>query len=262
MRIHINVTKAVAAVAGAMPVKADTKRILRGLGASATQYWKKLAQEGLKSSSRDYVAGIQMDEGKGEVKITLSGRMPNMIENGFPGGDMRRWLLSGPNAKTGKDGKVYNTIPFRHGTPGTGGRNVGSEMPKSIHAVAKKLSATVSRPGRSASGTGASTTVWGQRLNPNMRMSQTARSILGRVEKPWHATSIYMGMVRKAQPTASGKMQTSGYTTFRRISASTRGPQHWIHPGIKPRRFAVQVTAHVQSLARAIIAQALEGGGG
>ena len=50
--------------------------------------------------------------------LTLEGTVPNMVEQGWTGGDLRQWLLHGPNAKQGKNGP-YNVIPFGHGTPGT-----------------------------------------------------------------------------------------------------------------------------------------------
>ncbi len=40
------------------------------------------------------------------------------IEQGQPARDMKPGLLSGTKARRGKDGSIYNIIPFRHGTPG------------------------------------------------------------------------------------------------------------------------------------------------
>ena len=257
--IKVSVAGAKAQILAALPATADRDRVLRGLGAAAMHTWKKLALEQLRSTSRDYIAGIQAPvDTKGEkVEVVLEGVLPNMVERGWSGGDMRRWMLSSPRAKRSKDGKRYATIPFRHGTPTTGGRNVGPVMPGPIHEVAKKLAPTISRPGQGVGGGPGRTTVWGQRLHPGMKMKDQARAILERKEKPWHTTSIYMGMVRKAQPTRGGKLQTSGFQTFRTISEHTNEPgKHWVHPGIRPRGLARQVERHMATLAHAIIVAA------
>jgi len=257
--VKIDMTKLLATTLAILPAATDKQRILHGLGAAGMQFWKKLAQDGLKASSRDYVAGIQLEESGNNVSIALTGRIPNMIENGWEGGDLRQWLLNGPNTKHGKNGP-YNTIPFRHGTPGSSGRNVGQAMPQAIHDVAKKLAPTISRPGTAVASSGGRTTVWGQRLNPSLPMKAQARQILNRTEQPWHTTSIYMGMVRNAKSIAGGGSKTSGYTTFRRISLHSNAPgKHWIHPGIKARRFAVATREHIASMAQAIVMQAMGG---
>ncbi len=260
--ITVNIDKAKAVILATLPASADRERILRGLGAAAMHTWKKLALEQLRSTSRDYIAGIQQHytRGANKVEIRLEGRMPNMVEQGWPGGDMRQWLLTGRRARQGKNGP-YNIIPFRHGTPGTGGRNVGAVMPVPIHDAAKKLTPTVSRPGKAIGGQGGQTTVYGQRLHPGMPMKQQARAILSRTEKPWHATSIYMGMIRKVQNTRAGGKQTSGYVTFRTISRAVRMGEdeggfmrmNWFHPGIKARKLAEQTQKHMEKLAHAII---------
>jgi hypothetical protein len=262
--IKVDLTPAKAMILSAMPASADRDRVLRGLGAAAVATWKKLAQQELRSTSRDYIAGISapiLSANEKKVEIVLEGRVPNMVEQGWKGGDLRQWLLSGPNVKQGKNGP-YNIVPFRHGTPGTGGRNVGNVMPGPIYDVAKKLAPTISRPGAAISGTGGRTTIWGARLHPGLPMKAEAAAILGRTEKPWHSTSIYMGMVRKAQPTRAGRYQTSGFQTFRTISMHTNDPgRHWIHPGIKARHLAAKVEQHMVKLAHQIIGAATGTGG-
>jgi hypothetical protein len=261
--ITVDTTRAKAVILSAMPATADRDRILRGLGAAAVATWKKLAQQELRSTSRDYIAGISAPViTKGEkVEVVLEGRVPNMVEQGWNGGDMRQWLLTGPKVKQGVNGP-YAVIPFRHGSPGTGGRNVGNGMPGPIYDVARKLAPTISRPGQAISGQGGRTTIWGARLHPGMPMKSEARAILERTEKPWHATSIYMGMVRKAQPTRGGRYQTSGFQTFRTISMHTREPgKHWVHPGIKARGLAKKVEEQMVALAHQIVGIATGTGG-
>lgn len=255
--ITVNLSQSQAELAKAMPEKSDVTRVLKGIGAAAMSIWKAMAQQELKSTARDYIAGLQVEEGGKESKsisIVLNGRTPNMVEQGWPGGDMRQWLLKGKNVKQGANGP-YNTVPFRHGTPGTGGRNVGNPMPQAIYDVAKNLMPTLSRPKQ---GGGEATTKWGERLHPGSRgVGHEAASILGRKEKPWHATSVYMGMVRKGKHVAGGAVQTTGFITFRRISQHSADPRHWMHPGIKPRKLAEKVQAQVDKIASQIVLAAM-----
>jgi hypothetical protein len=263
--VKIDLEGVKATLIASVPHDVDRQRILKGIGAAAMHYWKKLAQQQLKSTSRDYIAGIELKETPGGgVTVELNGQLANMVEQGFSGGDMRAWMLSSPKAKQGKNGP-YLVVPFRHGTPGTSGRNVGAAMPGPIHTAAKKLLGTLSRPGKPVSTTGGQTTIYGKRLHPGLTMRQAARQILKRKEKPWHATGIYMGMIRK-EKLVKGGPQTSGYQTFRTISAKVRvdpndpnSPmKHWVHPGIKPRNIARQVQKHIEKLATHIVRQATQ----
>jgi len=250
--ITVDLSRARAQILASLPSTKDRERILRGIGAAASATWKQLAQAELKSTARDYIAGITapaMGVGADKVEIALEGRIPNMVEQGWPGGDLRQWLLKGPNVKQGKNGP-YNVVPFRHGVPGTGGRNVGTPMPGPIYDVAKKLAPTISRPGEAMGGAPGRATVWGERLHLGLKMGQDARGILSSLQKPWHATSIYMSMVRKAQPTRAGRYQTSGYTTFRTISQHTSAEGlHWVHPGIRARRLVEKVQSKMEKIA-------------
>ena len=254
--IRVDVTHVAGTIIGALPHKRDQKRILKGLGAAARHKWISLAQQSLKSSARDYVAGIQENISDSKVTITLTGMIPNMIEQGWGGGDMRQWLLTGKSAKQGKNGP-YAVIPFRHGTPGTGGRNVGHEMPKPIHNAAKKLKHTLTRPGPWVKPGAAGTVAYGERLHPGRKMSAQARKILTTKGKPWHATSIYHGMIRHGKQFSSGRKQTTGYTTFRTISRNSRGEKHWWHPGIKARKLATKVEDHISEIASEIVRSAM-----
>lgn len=255
--VKIDLGKLGAAVATAAPARSDIQRALRGIGQAAYQKWVRLAQQELKSTSRDYAAGLQMHPGDKTVEITLEGVLPNMIERGWSGGDMREWMLRSPKTKQGKRGP-YLVIPFRHGTPGTGGRNVGAAMPKSIHEVAKTLAPTLSRPGVIEGRGGKGDTQWGGRLHPGLPMKAAAKKILQTKKQHWHTTSIYTGMVRK-EKTYQNATQSS-YQTFRTISMHSNEPgKHWVHPGIKAKRFAPRVQAHAEKIATSLIAAAIGG---
>ena len=254
--IKINLEPVQARILASLPMSGDRERIIKGLGAAAAQYWKKIAQERLRSTSRDYIAGIQPRIEGDKAIIELVGSMPNMVEQGIDGFDLRDTLLKGPNVKYGKNGP-YNTVPFRHGTPGSGGRNVGIPMPAPIHNAAQKLMPTLSRPGAPIGTSGGQTVIYGQRLHPGLPMQAKARAILQGKQQPWHATSVYMGMIRKGKEIAGGKIQTTGYTTFRRISRySSNKEKHWMHPGIKARNLARDVQSHLESIASDIVISA------
>jgi len=253
VRIRVSMKPAAAAILAAMPVSADRGRILHGLGAAAMGHWKKLAQQRLTSTSRDYIKGLQFQMSGGKAYVVLTGRLANMVEGGWSGGDMRDWMLSGPKVRMGKNGP-YRNIQFQHGTTGTSGRNVGKPMPKPIWSEAAKLSATLSRAGVGVGDGGK--TVWGERLHLGMPLKDAARRILQRKEQPWHATSIYDAMVRKGQHEKTGVV-TAGYSTWRRISRfkpqGARG-KSWMHPGIKPgRELAKEVQKHIEGLASSIV---------
>lgn len=256
--ITIDLAPLKARVLASLPHSADRDRILKGLAQSAMRHWRNLAQKRLRSSSKTYLDGLSIEESGGTSKLTLDGVLPNMVELGWQGGDMRQWMLQSGKAKQGKNGP-YLVIPFRHGTPGTSGRNVGKQMPGAIHAEAKKLSHTLSRPGPPVSSHGGRLKVHGQALHPHKGMQQQARDILESKQKPWHSTSIYTGMIRKGQKTKSG-VQTSGYQTFRTISQHTNEEgKHWVHPGIKPRMLHRDVKRFIGRQVHAIIKTAMQG---
>lgn len=253
--ISVDLSPLAVAVGAALPHKADLQRVMRGVASAARQEWIRLAKMELKTTSRDYVQGIQEPEEKGgRVSIALVGVLPNMIENGWEGGDMRTTLLGpGSKAKTAKDGSRYNTVPFRHGAPGSSGRNTGKPMPRPIHSVAKHLAPTLSRPG-GISKVGGRHVAYGERLHAGMSMSKQARKILTRKERPHHHSPIHKGMIRE-EKTYEGATQ-SQYTTFRRISS--RVMRGWIHPGITPRRIGDKVRRFVGKVQSDLVKKATE----
>lgn len=249
MKVRVDLTQSAIAVMRAIPPTAMRQQFLAGIGAAARQHWILLAQRELRSTSRDYIAGIQdVSQGSRSIEITLNGMLPNMLENGWPGGDMRGWMLQSPKAKTTAKGGKYLVVPFRHGSAGSGGRNVGAAMPQSIHTLAKKLA-----PTRTAIDGGK--TQWGERMNLGMRMKKEARDILSTKKKEWHSASVYMGMVR--QEKTYGKAKQSSYSTFRTISTRTENTdaRSWMHPGMPAKRLAPRVQDHIAKITGAFLAQ-------
>lgn len=246
--IRVDLSDVKAGMLAMAPTPADVDRLLRGVGAVVQQRWVALAQQTLHSTARDYVAGIQAVEvDNGVARVVLTGTMPNLVEHGMSAFDLRTTLLGmgAKNAKTAKDGSRYNTVPFGHGTPGSGGHNVGRPMPQPIYALAKKLAPSLSRPDGG--------TKWGGRINLGMKMSSAARSILSTKEKPWHWGSTYRGMVKQQKQYVNATQNK--YTTFRRISSNvSRGKEHWLHPGIRARNLATRVQSEMKPIVTALLA--------
>lgn len=253
--LRINLSKLQRAVYATAPTNADIDRLLQGLAAAARQRWIALAQANLRTTARDYIAGIQDVEIKNRVaRIALVGTMPNMVEQGISAFDLRTTLLSmsAKNAKTAADGSRYNTVPFSHGSSGSSGRSAGPPMPRSIQAVAKKLGPSLSRPGGG--------TKWGEKLQNGPGTPKAAAKILNTKEKPWHWGSTYLGMARQQKQYA--KATQNKYMTFRRISSNVRrADAHWLHPGIRARRFAEQVQREIAALAGTLLPSTLKNQG-
>lgn len=218
-------------VVGRVPTSAQLKSIARQLSTAARAEWIRLAQDNLRSSQRDYIKSIGdpvFSKGGKAFTITLQGALPNMVEKGWTGGDLRAFLASSsaPSAKQSKEGHWYNRIPFRHGTPGTGGKNVGPAMPGKVYDAAKKLGPK-------------------ERLDHRKIMDPATRALVRKKMKKHHAVGKYQGMVRSG----------GGYFTFRTISE--KSPRGWIHPGIRARRLAGQVQKFIGPLAKHLLEEAV-----
>jgi hypothetical protein len=258
--IKLSIKRIINTLLGTMPSKRDQEAMIQGMYASARHFWILEAQKQLQSSSRAYIDGLTGEVDKTKATIVLEGALPNLIEHGFEGGDMRQWMLKGPRAKQGKNGK-YVVIPFQHGSTGTGGRNVGPVMHRSIYNVAKRLEGTLSRPAVGGASS-RDTEQWGERLHPGLPMSKRAHTILTTNQQRWHATSVYRNMVREEKFYKKGK-QTTGYHTFRTLSENVirgktdkktgRALEHWYHPGVRPYKIADQVKKHIRRTANDII---------
>ena len=248
-----------------MPIKIDISGYLPAVGFDegamqerllvlaemARSEWIRQAQNNLGSSAADYIAGIQPVEVSGNwAHIHLVGQLPNDIEKGKNPYDMKPGLLSGPNAKRGKSGSRYNTVPFRHGTPGSTGKRVGAPMPFThltkkgnqaslIYTEAKKLSPSVEGL--------AGGTVWGGRTGDlggyGMRTQLPVKK--GRPGAYTWKSSPYAGMVKVGK--TYGKATQYQYVTFRRVSDNS-DPASWWHPGIKARRLANKVEIYITDM--------------
>jgi len=243
--------------------------ILDDVAALARARWIRLAQTQLHSSKRDYINGIQEVSGKGgERWITLLGRLPNMVEQGIDGWDLRETLLGEGKGKVSKDGHRYRAIPFRHGTPGSQGQagtpvglRYGPQGPQS------RAWAAQGHVGEGmAAQLGQAVYAQAKRLRGQRRLPNRTYVDLGHLPgghkrvavpllAPWHSTDIYAGMKRTEK---KYRVATQGqYTTFRMISEAN--PTGWIHPGITARNLHQQVEREVSGLLTQVVAAALRG---
>lgn len=212
----------------------------------------RLAGEKLGTSGTDYIQGIQpvkyhfpsgrVPDGEHTVAtIALAGWLPNALEHGWSGGDMKPALLKGRGAKQGKDGP-YNIVPFRHGAPGGSGRNfqrMGQAHVKAGVASAaqgQKIGRAVHRAAK--------------QLGPGQRLGAGHSPQL----RPHHTTDIHHGMVRQQKRYA--KATGSQYRTFRAVSKRSRG---WVHPGIEPHRLFDEASDYTGKVAGHLLNQALRG---
>lgn len=224
--------------------------------------WIRLAQTELKSTSADYISGLTpiMKEGK-ELAIYLRGWLPNAIENGLEPYDMKPGLLHGPHAKMGKNGP-YNTVPFRHGTPGTTGRNVGAPMPVTgttktgrpqslVYNAARKLEASVELPGgktKWGGKTGGFEVKKGSGVGLGQRTQLPQEGVTfkdgskswtpGRPGAYTWKSSPYEGIYKISK--TYEKVTQNQYISFRRVSTNSDSNAWW-HPGIIAKRFLDRV---------------------
>jgi len=193
------------------------------------QEWENEVNRTLKSSRQEYIANINVvDEGFAKGAVILTGWLPNAIEQGKDGWDMKDQFLNGPNAKTGKDGSKYNTIPFTFGTPGALEENfTGGVLPQEIYDIARK-----------------------QPLNQGIRKDQLPQQFQEPQKKSiklpeaksfkeyQHKHSIYEG-VSKRKDKGTGQ---NTYGSFRRVSENS-DPDSWIHPGFEAAHISDRVLA-------------------
>ena len=204
---------------------------------------KQLAHERLTKTRQEYLQGVQRE---GSV-IQLIGSFPNMIEEGWSGGDMKPQLLASPKAKTGANG-TYLDIPFRHQVPGTKGIH-GEAMGKAHSRLGVMQEAEAQKMGNSIYQEAKKLSAYTSRTSEGGRLAAGKSPKL----KEHHATDIHADMVRKSAG-ASG----SEYRTFRRVSSNSDA-QAWIHPGFEAADIFADAVDYAGEAAAEIIQKRLEG---
>lgn len=273
-RVHV-LTKALGIDEKALALKFAT------LAHLARAFMVREAKQTLRSSERDYVAGIQPEiVFPRAAAISLVGQFPNMIEWGWKhpeGVDLRETLLKSPKARTSKpvvtkSGRVvkpggfkYLIVPFQHSMPGATGRNapvigsayaragqpeIGAQLAKDVSRVARKLEPSIATEGAR----GGVRTFWAGRLS---------EVDAGPKARERHAAPLYAGMARVQSPVGR-KMQTR-YMTFRVISEdpatfrASDGARNWHHPGISPRNLFGRTQEYVERIAGTVFGTGTEG---
>jgi hypothetical protein len=213
--------------------QAIEQAMVQEAAAVASNEWSRLAKAELRSTSRDYEAGLQQPVfGDRQAVIALEGWLPNAVENGISGYDMHATLL-GPNAENRKPiyryrtvqgrrvqiGVIgwYNTVPYRHMTPTASGRN-GAPMGSAYAPIREgSLSGTVGKTGQPVQ--------WPRELN---QLSEKAALALGkRVHKEAKLLAATITAVN-----AAGKIRAVEHGG--RLITATLGRSHDGTPGPIP----------------------------
>ncbi len=167
----------------------------------------KSAKSKLKSTRNIYISGISRKDNQ----IEIVGFLPNAIESGMSGFDMKEGFAKSPKAKKSKTGGWYLTIPFRLGTPNSSGVNFPA-MPREIYRAilaAKKPDLTNYPPNTRGSFSDVNTKkVWEQYENK---------------------FSVFSGVTRT---NINPETNRSTYHTFRRVSSNSDS-NSFIHSGIR-----------------------------
>jgi len=198
---------------------------------------------------RDYLDSITLgknldmpEAGRWERTVIATSKISEDIEKGRGPWDMKPMLLGGPKARLGKNGNMYNIIPFRHGTVERENSQF-RPMPKDILEKARALTPTlagtriVMNHATGKMGNRAAIVQYGQRLTGTEeqypRRTKTFYYEQNGVLKKGsytHKAGIYEGMI-KVQA-SYGKKTQSQYLTFRCVSDASN-PMSWWHPGKK-----------------------------
>ena len=231
-------------------IREAMRTAMAGLATGAKNEWIRLAQQNLRSSRADYIAGLQKADsfktdiiaGEPVYTITLVGWLANSVESGMASFDMKLRLATSPKAKTAKDGHKYMIIPFRHpGSAGEGanimytGKAKAEDMMSRLRAAA---SSAVTIP------TGTPTSIF------KMQRTSSGDVMRGKVSKIPSSADVHrylQGMTRYQDPqegrTPAGKQRGSAQNmTFRVMSEKSDG---WIHPGLEARNLLNGVERYV-----------------
>lgn len=201
-----------------------TDSVVKEITGRYAQELENEANNTLKANRQQYIASIVVaDEGFGKGSVSLVGWLPNAVEQGLDGFDMKPGLLSGKNAKQGKDGTRYNTVPFSWGTPEALSENFSNIMPQEIYEVVQpKKTGRVSNVSTSLKESEIPKP-FDQIQKKTVKMPKT-----NELKEFQHKNSIYEG-IRKRQDSVT---KQNSYESFRRVSENS-DPASFIHPGIE-----------------------------
>jgi hypothetical protein len=200
---------------------------------------RKEANDSLKSTRSIYKANINRPEIQGlKGSIELTGKLPNMIEQGASAFDMKEGFKKSSKAKNSGNG-WYLTIPYRHGSPNALGENqaFASVMPTEIYDAMQgktpqitNASGGVTQRGTSLTMSDLRGTKYGSTVTTRGALTSNFGSVGVGKRGGYTGGNPYQGMIR-SQKTYETATQGS-YVTFRRVSENSDG-KSWIHRGFK-----------------------------
>lgn len=245
--------------------------LIRDIGARAHAVISDLANRRLGSTAREYLEGLhdavyEDDETGVSARIVLTGWLPNAVEQGWNGGDMKVWLLAGRNSKPTKDGGRYNVVPFRHMQPGATGDNapvMGSAYIRHFVAQDDGFGERGDRTAKEAATLGREIAEEFRELEPTTGHPDTGTEWGGRLRagvggvgklRPHHKTDVYAGMVRQTK--VYRRAEQSMGTTFRAVSTES-DPEAWLHPGIEAHRLFDESVDEIRRDAQELVEAAL-----
>jgi len=198
---------------------------VKEITAAYAQEWENQASQNLHSSRNLYMRSIIVsDPGQFKGAVELVNDVPNMIESGRPPFDMKPTLINGKKAKTGKNGKKYNTVPYSIGNPEALEENFSTIMPKKVYEAIKDKPQDINIVGgvRSAGLTKAEL--------PEQYREPVTKTVFDPKSQTFqeytHKNSIYEGIIRQK----SNVTKQNSYVSFRRVSENS-DPLSWLHPG-------------------------------
>lgn len=219
-----------------------TETSVNAVTASIYSNWEAIAKKNLHSTLPEYLTNLtQVDKGRFSKQIMLTGKLPNMIEQGaspfdikegFKKSDKVKYTLPKLNKKgtqISPGGSWFLTIPFRIGSPGSLGQaGFSKQMPSEVYSIMKKRAAGV---GLTAPEIPSPYEV------PQSReaiMNEKGGTLFAQYE---HKNSIYEGVSRREATYDAVKQNT--YGSFRRAGENS-DPMSWIHKGFKAGMFSEQ----------------------
>ncbi len=209
---------------------------LVGIAESARNKWVKLAQSHLTTTRGTYLQGIQSPnlERSGMAVVDLVGKLPNMIEQGASGFDIKEAMLNAQH-KVSSEGHRFRVVGLQMLTPKARGVN------------AQSSSMLYERPGADShsrrQGVASGSMLIAKEIFAKARQLKSGQSLprhLGlRPLNPKHSNSPFDSLQ------AAGAKGHRYYVAFRTMSD---GVNKWQHPGLRARRFADVVAAHVSEI--------------
>ena len=206
--------------------------VIKDITESFADEWRRRASEELEGTRDEYVRNINVvDEGVMQGAVILTGFLPNALEQGHPSWDMKNDILNGPNAKTGKDGTKYSTIPFRFATPSASGfsSEFSAKLPQPVYRKILQKEQNIPVQGGGVRSEGLKESEVPQQYKEPKQNKITYNKKSGYDYK----SSIYQGATRiKDSSTGQNKIMS-----FRRVSENS-DPDAFIHPGFDARNIA------------------------